>query len=54
VIQLGGQGNEQSFLAGSWSSTAPVTTPEPATWALLATGLLGLAAFGWRRQALRS
>lgn len=54
LIQLGGQGDEQSFLAGSWSSTAPVTTPEPATWALLATGLLGLAGFGWRRQALRS
>lgn len=54
LIQLGSQGDEQSFLAGSWSNTAPVTTPEPATWALLATGLLALAAFGWRRQALRS
>ena len=35
-----------AYSNGSWSTTAPVTTPEPASWVLSSTGalaLLGLA-----------
>jgi hypothetical protein len=28
----------------------PAAVPEPGTWLLLATGLVGLLGYGWRRQ----
>jgi hypothetical protein len=43
---LGLQGGE--FLSGSVSTTA--TAPEPSTLVLLASGLIGLAAYAWRKR----
>ncbi|MGN6592345.1 MAG: hypothetical protein ACTHJX_05530 [Terriglobales bacterium] len=42
-----------AYANGSWSTTPPVTTPEPATWLLSSTGalaLLGLALVSDRRR----
>jgi hypothetical protein len=50
LVQLYGEGQASSSVAGTWSDTPPVVTPEPATGALLATGmLLLLLAPAWRR-----
>lgn len=45
----GGNGNGTGvYNTVAWSATVP--TPEPATLVLLATGLLGLLAYAWRKR----
>ncbi len=39
---------------GLFGSLSPLTTPEPASLVLVATGLLALLASGWRRRELRA
>ena len=50
----GGLGQFQMSYGGGRTSyvqiTAPVVSPEPATMAILASGLLGLLAYAWKRR----